>query len=247
MIKSRHGPPLTTEEIEEKIQQQIPKATMNSAQWAKRTFNSWLVERNSRILNMSESSELLFLSKDGHSTLSDLTKSTLNEALKFFFFEVRKRNGDVYPSDTLRCLLTGLNYCLSNIEKKTWNLWTDEEFKEARISLDAAMKKTSQEGHNPRRKRAGIISTEQENNLWERHYLGEDNPRKLNRNVLYLLSVHCGLRGGRELRDLRFGENAQIVLKKVDDVEFLEYTESYTKTYKHGLRSHHIEPKIVKV
>lgn len=244
--ENRHLQPLTTEELFSSITNQIPSSTLKHAMWAKNTFDDWVRMRNKRILN-SHSSSLMFLSEEGDATLSTMSQGSLNAALKFFFFEVRKKNGDMYPSNTLRSLLVGINYWL-NVNNKPWKLFSDQEFHEARRSLDSAMKESSQKGTNQKTKRASPITKEQEESLWERNYLGSDNPKKLNRTMIYLLSINCGLRGGREIRQLSFGENSDLNLKTLPNGKtIIEYTDSYSKTFKHGLKQHHIEPKIVQV
>ena len=142
-IDFRHGEPMTSNEIQNSITKQIPVKTRLSANWARNTFNSWIKERNKRILE-SNSTDLLLLSDDGEATLEVMTKGTLNDALQFFFFEARKRNGDRYPSDSLRCLFSGISCYLSNFLNKSWNLWKSTEFSGARRALDSAMKETSE-------------------------------------------------------------------------------------------------------
>jgi hypothetical protein len=245
-IDYRHGQPLTSEDIQNAVTNQIPAKTRNNAKWSKNTFNSWVKERNTRILD-THTNDLLLLSEDGPASLETMSKETLNYALKFFFFETRKINGDRYPSDSLRSLFNGIAFYTKNILNKSWQLWTDPEFSDARRALDTAMKQTAEDGINPQRKRAAPIDEEQEKKLWDRKYLGCKNPKTLNRTVLYLLSVNCGLRGGRELRTLTIGPRGSLALKSVDGVRVLEYTESYSKTYKYGLRDHNVEPKVVTV
>lgn len=242
----RHGQPLTSQEITKAVTNQIPTKTRNNAKWSRNTFNSWIKERNTRILS-TNSNDLLLLSEDGPESLETMAKGTLIYALKFFFFETRKINGDRYPSESLRCLYNGIAFYVKHVLNKPWQLWTDPDFSAARCALDAAMKETAQEGINQQKKRAAPINDEQETRLWDRKYLGNKNPKTLNRTVLYLLSVNCGLRGGRELRTLTIGPNGSLALKLIDGVQIIEYTESYSKTFKFGLRDHNKEPKTVKV
>ena len=244
---SRNELPSSISDIDLRIEKQTPQKTLSNAKWACGTFNQWVRERNEHIL-ASNSEALMFLSENGHSSLKDITKANLNSALKFFVFEVRKRNGLKYPSESLRQLINGINYWLRKKEKKNWNIFTDSDFEDARNALDGAMKETAKEGNDEQPKRAVSITEEQEEDLWNRFYLGDDNPKKLNRTLLYLLSKHCGLRGGAELRQLSYGENGNLNLVQYKtNIEILEYYKNTSKTNNHGLKHHHIEPKSVRI
>ena len=175
---SRHSIPLSSEQLNAQVSAQIPETTKRHAKWAKKTFDGWLEERNQKILT-SGSSDLMFLSSDSHSTLADLTKDSLNTALQYFFFEVKKKNFQSYPSNSLRSLYAGINYWLNHEGGKSWKLFTDPDFEMARQALDSAMKKSAKDGNNGREKRALPISTEQDERLWMRGYLGSDNPKNL--------------------------------------------------------------------
>ena len=90
----------------------------------------------------------MFLSESGHATLSDLCRDGLNSALQYFVFEVRKKNGLKYPSDSLRQFVCGINFWLKKKENKNWNIFSDSDFEGARMALDSAMKETAKEGNN---------------------------------------------------------------------------------------------------
>jgi len=235
IASSRHEFPSTSTDIEHRITQQIPQKTLENGKWACKTFNEWIKARNEKILN-THSSALMFLSESGHATLSDLSRDGLNSALQHFVFEVRKKNGLKYPSDSLRQLVCGINFWLKKKENRNWNIFSDSGFEGARMALDSAMKETAREGNNNKPKRAVPITQEQEEDLWNRGYLGDDNPKKLNRTLLYLLSIHCGLRGGAELRQLTYGQNENLSLKLENNTEILEYNENVSKNNNHGLR-----------
>lgn len=97
---------------------------MNQNYWARKVFDDWLKERNTTILE-NGSEDLMFLSdrsSDGHEKLEFISKVTLNLALKFFFHEVRKKNGDVYPGETLRLLLCGIQRYIRSERKLDWKV-----------------------------------------------------------------------------------------------------------------------------
>lgn len=246
----RHAEPMTEEEIEAERRKSIPKSSISQCKWAQNVFNDWIKERNQTILK-SGSHKLMYLSEtstDGHEKLELISKEKLSESLRFFFHEVRKKSGDFYPANTLRLLFFGIQRFLHLERGVDWHLMTDSAFLDCKNALDAAMKNTTKMGISLRKKVAASISVETENSLWERNLLGSDCPKKLNRTLIYLISKNCGLRGGQELRRLKWGEGSQLTLKRMSDgTEVLLYNEDISKTNKGGLRDHHIEPKSVTV
>lgn len=243
----RHNIPMTFEAIKDKINKQMPEKSKDNAKWARGTFNKWLRDRNEHILN-SGSSALMFLSTEGHAELSTLSKDSLNSALTFFVFEVRKTDGTKYPSSSLRHLICSINYWVKHMDNKPWHILSDPEFSGCQKALDAAMKEAAKEGFNLKTKRGACITQNQEESLWNRGYLGQDNPKKLTRTMLYLLSINCALRGGKELRQLTVGDNSELhLVKRSDGQEVLVYTEQQSKTNNHGLKHHHHESKTVTV
>jgi hypothetical protein len=246
----RHAEPMSEREIEDERRKHIPKSSISQCKWAQNVFNDWIKERNQSILS-SGSSKLMYLSEtsnDGHEKLELISKEKLSNSLRFFFHEVRKRSGDLYPANSLRLLFFGIQRFLHLERGVDWRMMTESAFLDCRNALDAAMKNATKLGISLRKKVAASISIETENSLWERNLLGSDCPKKLNRTLIYLISKNCGLRGGQELRGLKWGEGAQLTLKKLPDgTEVLQYNEDLSKTNRGGLHAHHIEPKSVTV
>ena len=54
---------------------------MKHAQRAKKTFNEWLYQRNIKNLDTG-SSDRVYLSENGHTTLTTISKDNLNKALQ---------------------------------------------------------------------------------------------------------------------------------------------------------------------
>ena len=246
----RHSTPMTEDEIELERKKLIPTGTTNQNQWARNVFDDWIKERNLTILK-SSSSELMYLSEssdDGNEKLHLICKEQLAHCLRFFFHEVRKKNGERYPRDSLRQLFFGIQRFIRFERHLDWQFMSDPLFLDCRNALDAAMKSSTRDGLSLNRKIAAPISHTQENKLWELKLLGRDNPKKMTRTLMYLISINCGLRGGQELRRLKWGEGSQLTLKKLPDgTEVLHYMEDFSKTSKGGLRDHHVRPKSLNV
>ena len=177
--------------------------------------------------------------------LEDMTSGDLNSQLKFFVFEVRKVNGERYPSSSLRDLVQGIGYYVGTIMKKNIRIFSDAEFRETVASLNAAMIENNKlkvlpSGNGP----ASAISPSQEDLLWERGVLGKNTPKTLVRTIFFLCGKFFGLRGGHEQRDLEWGRDIQLTQTEVG--ESLIYTTKYSKNYNGGLKQKNIKPKEVK-
>ncbi len=94
------------------------------------------------------------------------------------------------------------------------------------------------------------ISFNEEEVLWSKRLLGEENPTLLRDTVMYLISISFALRGGEEHRKLRCPPfNPQITVHiDVDGRQYLEYVEDpKTKTNQGGILSKNFVPKKVRV
>ena len=97
------------------------------------------------------------------------------------------------------------------------------------------MKHHAKSGLGGQRKQAGIITIEEEEEMWRQGVLGTDNPTKLVNTLLYLIGLNFALRGGQEHRDLKW-KNSQIKLISNKKGEFLRYSEDVSKSNQGGLK-----------
>ena len=178
----RFGKPLTSDELQKNIEICVPPATRYRNDWGLGVFKRWHDERRTRSIadNFEMPSSCLF------QDILEMDPQNINIALKYFAFEARKKDGTNYPSNSLYGLFSALQSSL-NAKGGNVNIFEDDEFKEARTSLDASMKHLSKCGLGASsRKKTDVISNEEEERLWERGSLGEDNPAQLLDTVLYL-------------------------------------------------------------
>ncbi|XP_046375442.2 uncharacterized protein LOC124148406 [Haliotis rufescens] len=144
------------------------------------------------------------------SQVSEMSASGLNTAIKYFVFEAAKQDGTDYPSSTIYALFGAIQSHLKGMYSGL-NIFEDEEFREARAALDAVMKERAAIGLGvSARKATEIITDKEENTLWEKGVLCDDNPQKLVDSILYLTGLHFSLRGGNEYRRLRLYKDPQI-------------------------------------
>lgn len=97
------------------------------------------------------------------------------------------------------------------------------------------------------RKRAEVISEEQEEYMGKHNILGTDTPQKLLDTLLFLLGLNFALRAVQEHRNLRVGKYSQIsVMKKRNGLKYLEYKEDVSKTNRGGLQNRNVKPKVTR-
>ena len=236
----RFAEPLSEAELASKIKLAVPKATLYKNAWAVKVFETWREERISRA---SFNKKIPCLEKKA---LEDMLDEELGKYLAMFIAEVRKKDGTEYPPQSLHGIISSLQNHM-RLQGREVNLFSNEQFRLLRCSLDAAMKHSASEGLGATTQQASIITVEEEDKLWKVGALGEDSPQQLVDTMAYLLGVHFALRGGREHRRLRHN-NSQITLGKDDKmgVMYIEYREDVSKTNSGGLRDRKVKAKVTR-
>ena len=97
--------------------------------------------------------------------------------------EIRKENGEQYPSSSMYDLISGLSLYLET-EHGFTNKLVSGAFRAVRNTLDNVMKERTAEGLGGRPERDPILE-EHEQILWEKGILGEDSPDKLRQTVFF--------------------------------------------------------------
>ena len=229
---------VTDQEITLDVQNATPIATMRKRKWAMKIFESWLSEWRVRI-----DGPLKVLKE-----VCDFDKSDLNYCLKYFFCEVRKVSGEKYPPQTLKEMCALIQNHFNSVFALNISVFNDPEFRECREVLNSQMKKAAREGLVKPKKKAEVISKEDEEALWENGILGSENPKQLTRTLIFTLGLHLSLRASQEHRDLEFGPESQIVLREDENGdEYLQYCERVSKNKQYGLKHSRMEPKQTRI
>lgn len=213
-------------------------ATRRKAMWAYRVFTDWKVARNQRALT---DSSLKMITGD----LLDMPKKDLVYALSRFVLEVKKKTGQLYPTETLYELVIAVQmYCHMN--GKYYKFIDDVDFLTLRNVLNNRMRYLAQKGYTCPRQKAEAIDVDDENQMWETGVLGDSNPKQLVDTLLYMLGVHFALRAVKEHKALRVGPRSQFAVKfdRKGDKYYLEYTEDSSKTNQGGLEHRKVTKKI---
>ena len=203
--------------------------TEQQINWAFRLFKDWKRWRQ-------DDSPSPTLGRVDLSNPKDLKKCDLAYALRRLLIEVKKADGSEYPGRTLYHIVIMIQLGLEKAGVH-WKLLNDPEFLAVRNTLENIMKERCSRGIG--RENPSLPATLKVlNRLWEMGLLGMETADALRNTLIVMVGFHCALRGGDELRCLRFpGNNSQFALS-VDEngVEVLKFlADIKSKTSQGGL------------
>lgn len=141
---------------------------------------------------------------------------------------MRKKNGDDYEPTTLRGFIASVDRYLRK-RRYSESVITGQDFERTRQVLRSKQKQLKRTGKGNKPQEASSLTPDEINILFEQKEMGVDSPKALVNALWFNNCLHFGLRGGKEQRDLKWGD---IVLKSdFSGKEYLEYcTERQTKT-----------------
>lgn len=230
---------VSDKEIEKAKAMSIPKGTQCRNTWAINLYEVWSA---SRVIGKDDNNDMIL--PRSRNDLQTTPVRDINYWLGKFIYEVRKKNGDYYPRDTLVCLTAGLNHNIS--QTRSINLFKDDEFQDFRSLLDMACRRSSSLGIGVVKKQAEIITQDEEDEMWEKGILGSDNSQTLIDTILYLNGLHFALRSGQEHRNLTT-EQIRIIPPTSEEKNYIiEYVENISKTNQGGLKHRLLSPKVVR-
>ena len=158
-------------------------------------YNVW---RLNRINNSYASAEII---RADLNKVFQFNKSDLSYALHRLVREAKKQNGEDYPPNTVRELVIMIHMYLHECGQ-FWKPLDHDEF----MNLCNVVDNTMKERHAMALgvcESAEIISLQNESKLFSDGVLGDDSVEKLLKTVIYMLGMHCALRGGIEHSKLR--------------------------------------------
>ena len=171
-------------------------------------------------------SELL-KSKQKNRKIEEIQPQELNDFLSAFIVNVKRKDGGDYEPSNLRGFIASFNRHLKNV-KYSKSIVEDREFEQTRKALDARSKLLKKEGRGNRPFAAEAISDDEVSVLYESNILGISSAEALINTVWLMNSIHFGLRGSDEHRQLCWSDVK--LLRNADGTEYLEYCERQTKT-----------------
>ena len=131
-----------------------------------------------------------------------MTTTQLAMWLTRFVLEARRKDGNVYPPNTLHQLIAGLMRHLRQ-SGRVIDLFRDAAFTDFRALLDSEMKCLQRAGVGSVKRQAEIISVDEENSMWELGLLGDGTPQTLLDTMVFYCGLCFALRSGKEHRQLR--------------------------------------------
>ena len=161
-----------------------------------------------------------------------------------FILEVRKRNGEPYPPNSLYPIIAGV-MCHIRHTGRAIDCFKDASFCQFRVSLDAELKRLQGEGIGSHKRRAEIITESEENILWKKGLLGDTSPQTLLDTMVFCCGLYFALRSGKEHRQLRHNPCQIELVEHPRERAFLRYTEDISKNHQGGLKGRKIQPKVV--
>ena len=171
-----------------------------------------------------------------------LTKEEVVKVLCLFVMEVKDACGKDYNRDTLYDLVIMVQSFFKE-NGKLYKFLDDPDFFYLKNTLDNRMKQLSKEGKIAPRIKAMPISLEEEEMLWEKGILGDENPTKLVDTLLYLLGIHFALRAAKEHKDLKVDQQIKVMFDAEVALKYLYYEENTSKCNQGGLASRFVEGK----
>ena len=167
------------------------------------------------------------LEKDEQRKIEEIQPEELNRCVSELILSVKRKDGQDYEPSSLRGLFSSFNRYLKE-RKYSASIIEDIVFDQARKCLEARSKQLKKEGKGNKPNATEALTDVEENILYEKNLLGISNAEALLNKVWLFNSVHFGLKGCEEHRQMIWGD-MQLDME-ADGTEYLEYSECQTKT-----------------
>ena len=227
------APPKSREEVEQARKNAMPKKTQNDTKYyCVGIWNEWRQHKQ-----LCDGSII--------PAVDELDPAALAKLLSHFTLEVRKKNGDEFPPNSLHHIICGIQRHLRMNGKPAIDFFNDSTFADFKMNLDAEMKRLQKKGLGSTKRQAEPLSIEEEELLWSKGLLGSETPQALVDTMLYMNGLYFALRSGEEHRQLRFNPCQIELVERTGQRPFLRYTEDITKNHSGGLKGRKTKPKIV--
>lgn len=226
------APPKTKNEVEQARTGAIPKKTCDDMMYCLRIWNEW---RHHRQVNYGDSIP----------EICQIDTAPLAHHLSSFILEVRKKNGDEFPPNSLFHIVSGIQRYLRYNGKPSVDFFNDPVFAGFKLNLDAEMKRLQKKGLGSKKRQAEPLSLEEEELLWEKGLIGSTNPQALVDTMLFMNGLYFALRSGEEHRQLRFDPCQIELVEQPGQRSYLKYTEDISKNRPGGLKGRKTKPKVV--
>ena len=147
----------------------------------------------------------------------EIPPETLDNLLKLFVLGMRKQDGSDYEQSSLRCIISSIEIHLRK-NNYIYSIIKSVEFAGTREVLKSKQKSLKSCGKGDKPNAARSLTTSEINELYDKNQLGIDNPNAMLNTLWFNNTLHFGMRGGKEHRDLCWGD---IELKRDQSVSTL--------------------------
>ena len=151
----------------------VPKKNHEDTKYCVNLWEEW---RNHRLQHTTATIPLLL----------EMTNTDLQHWMTRFIMEVRKKDGSIFPPNTLHHIRCGIMRHLRTNGKPALDFFKDPEFADFRASIDAEMKHLQAAALGSQRKQAEPLTREEVEILWEKGLLGDGNPQSLVDTMLFM-------------------------------------------------------------
>ena len=135
-------------------------------------------------------------------SIESLSPEDLDEILRDFYTELKKKDGSDYEPESLGVMQASLDRYLKNKGYKV-SIIRGREFAKSNKILKGKAITLRHEGMGTRPNATDALTWEEEEMLWKEGRLGRHTPEVLLNTTWYLVTQHFGLRGRQENYDLR--------------------------------------------
>ena len=178
-------------------------------------------EQNLSLLNQFLSS------KNEKRSIEDIPSAELNLYLSEFIIKVRTKQNKDYEPNSLRGMIASFE---RHLKKKNYGLsiMKNLQFEHTRKALVSKQKDLKRQGKGNKPRISSALSEDDIAVLYEKDLLGTSSPEALLNTLWFNNTIHFGLRGCKEHRDMTRGDVK--LHKTAGGEEYLEYNEKQTKT-----------------
>jgi len=149
----------------------IPKKTSDKAVCAVSLFGEWRATRNLRCVEDALNFDVYI-----NIPFVQMSEADLIYSLPRFICEIKKKNGDDYPPETLRQIVASLQKFME-MNGRVEKFMFDVKYKVIQDTLDGIMKARARAGMSLNKRQAAVITEEMENVLWNCGLLRDSSPQ----------------------------------------------------------------------
>ena len=175
--------------------------------------------------------------------ICELQDDALNFWLQRFIVEIRRKDGNPYPANTLTQIVAALqSHLRSMFSNRQINFFKDDDivFREFRKTLDARMKVLTGQRIGVEKKRSDPVTEEDEQKMWDTGVFSMMTASGLSNAVFFYNGKAFAFRGMDSHRQC-LAEQFEIGYDHENKRKFIKYTPRLSKNVQGGLKHRRIE------